>query len=269
MKRPRRGYADGPFGQVHYQDTGGDGMPLMLCHQAPITSRQYDNVYGLLEEAGFRAVGVDTPGFGMSDVTDFVPHVEDYAKVVPAVMDHLGIKQADMLGHHTGAMIVSEVAIQFPDRVRKLVLNGPGPFSAEERQAWMDDIVEAKEKTFEHRPDGSHLKALYATRMAWLDPEKDTELVTRLVVEQLQGFGPFWYGHHAAFLYDHEKSIKAINHPTLILTNSGDIIKPQAELTKELRPDWDYVELEGGKIDPTDQIPDLWVEAVAAFLKKE
>ena len=45
MKRPRRGYADGPYGQVHFQDTGGNGLPLILCHQAPITSRQYDNVF--------------------------------------------------------------------------------------------------------------------------------------------------------------------------------------------------------------------------------
>ena len=267
MKRPQRGYAAGPFGQVHYQDTGGDGIPLILCHQAPITSRQYDNVYGLLKEAGCRAVGIDTPGFGMSDVTDFVPHVEDYARVVPAVMDHLGIKQADMLGHHTGAMIVSEVAIQFPDRVRNLILNGPGPFSEEERKDWMEGIVEAKEKTFTHKADGSHLSEAYVGRMAWMDPEKDTELVTRYIVEQLQGFGPFWYGHHAAFLYDHAASIVKIKHRTMILTNSGDIIKPQAEKTKELRPDWDYVEIEGGKIDPMDQVPEEWVAAVDKFLK--
>ena len=172
MKRPRRGYADGPYGQVHFQDTGGNGLPLILCHQAPITSRQYDNVFKGLADAGFRAIAIDTPGFGLSDVTDFVPRVEDYAKVVPAVMDHLGIKQADMLGHHTGAMIVTEVGIQFPARVRRLIMNGPGPFTEEERKQWLDDLVEKKEKTFTHNADGSHLQELYKTRMSWMDPEK-------------------------------------------------------------------------------------------------
>ena len=76
MTRPRRGYTDGPFGQIHYQDTGGDGEPLILCHQAPITSRQYDRVYPLLAAAGIRAIGIDTPGFGLSDEPDHVPSVE-------------------------------------------------------------------------------------------------------------------------------------------------------------------------------------------------
>ena len=267
MKRPRRGYADGPFGQIHFQDTGGDGLPLILSHQSPLTSRQFDNVFKGLAAAGFRAVAIDTPGFGYSDVTDFIPRIEDYAKVVPAVMDHLGIRQADMLGHHTGAMIVTEVAIQFPSRVRKLIMNGPGPFSEEERRFFMEDIVEKKEKSFAHNPDGTHLTTLYQNRMKWMDPEKDTELVTRYIVEQLQGLGPFWYGHHAAFLYDHTAAIENTTHPTLILTNTGDMIQPQAVRTKEMRPDFEYVELEGGKIDPMDQIPDTWVAAIASFLK--
>lgn len=39
----RRGYADGPFGQVHFQSFG-EGIPLLLLHQAPMTSSQFDYV---------------------------------------------------------------------------------------------------------------------------------------------------------------------------------------------------------------------------------
>jgi len=31
----KRGYADGPYGQIHYHDSGS-GRPLVLIHQAPI-----------------------------------------------------------------------------------------------------------------------------------------------------------------------------------------------------------------------------------------
>ncbi|MDX2224855.1 MAG: hypothetical protein SFV21_19025, partial [Rhodospirillaceae bacterium] len=85
----KRDYAVGPYGLVHFQDTGGDGVPLVMCHQAPQSSRQFDNVLPELAKRGLRAIAVDTPGFGMSDPTDFVPKIEDYAKAVPAVMDHL------------------------------------------------------------------------------------------------------------------------------------------------------------------------------------
>jgi len=267
--RPRRGYADGPFGQVHFQDTGGDGPPLILCHQAPLTSRQYDTVYPVFAKAGVRAIGIDTPGFGMSDPTDFVPTVEDYAKVVPAVMDHLGIAQADLLGHHTGALIVTEASLQFPDRVRNLIMAGPVPLTDEERAAFMNDIVEKVEKKFVHKKDGTHLSELYVNRIMWLPDGFDTAMVTRYVVEQLQGFAPFWYGHHAAFLYDHNAAIPKVTHRTLILTNTDDIIFPQAQQTKEMRPDFEMTVLENGAIDPTDLIPEAWVNAVVTFLKGE
>ena len=48
---PRRGYAEGPYGQVHFRDTG-EGIPLLLCHQAPQTSRQFTNVYEPLHRRG-------------------------------------------------------------------------------------------------------------------------------------------------------------------------------------------------------------------------
>ena len=150
MKRPRRGYADGPFGQVHFQDTGGDGLPLVLCHQAPITSRQFDTVYPLLAAEGIRAIGIDTPGFGLSDEPDHVPTVEEYATAIPAVLDQLNIAKTNIVGHHTGALIATEVSLQFPDRVNNLILNGPSPFTPEEVIQW-NKFVDEFEKGFVHR----------------------------------------------------------------------------------------------------------------------
>ena len=261
----QRGYADGPFGQVHYTDTATEGPALVLCHQAPMTLRQFDSVYPLLAEHGIRAIGIDTPGFGLSDAPDFVPSIEDYAKAVPPVLDQLGIAAAVMLGHHTGALVVTEVALQFPDRVRRLILNGPVPLEAAERQAFVQ-MVEDKEKGFEHRPDGTHLSELYAGRFEWAEEGTDPALVTRYVVEQLQGFGPFWYGHNAAFAYDHEATLARIEHPTLILTNTGDIIYEQSKWAHELRPDFDFVVIDGGRIDIVDQRPVEWSRVVADYV---
>lgn len=266
MTQPRRGYADGPFGQIHFQDTGGDRTPLILCHQAPITSRQFDTVYPLLADAGFRAIGIDTPGFGLSDPPDHVPTVEEYATAIPAVLDHLNIDKADILGHHTGGLIATEVALQFPERIKNLIINGPSPFTPEEIIQW-NKFVDENEKGFEHKEDGSHLQELFERRWQWAAPGTDPALVTRYVVEQLQGYGPFWYGHNAAFAYDHNVSLPKITHRTMILINTGDIIHPHALKAHKMRPDFKFVELEGGGIDPTDQMPEAWVAAVSKFLK--
>ena len=169
---PRRGYADGPFGQIHFQDTGHGDQALVLCPQSPMTSKQFDRVYGPLAEKGIRAIGIDTPGFGMSDPPDFVPTIDDYAKAIPAVLDHVGLASASAGGHHTGCKISMSAAIQFPDRVDSVVLSGPAPMSREQQQEFIDTVLQ-EEKNFTHQSDGSHLTKLYQKRYPWVENLED------------------------------------------------------------------------------------------------
>jgi pimeloyl-ACP methyl ester carboxylesterase len=261
---PRRGYADGPYGQVHYRDTG-EGRPLVLCHQAPQTSRQFTNIYEPLHRRGIRAIAVDLPGYGESDPTPFVPTVEDWAAIVPAVLDHTGLDKVDVLGHHTGSLVATEVALQFPDRVGKLILNGPLPLGIEERTMFLEGGV-TQDILFEYQADGSHLQDAFAIRNRMYGDGADPETITRYTVERFQGYAPVWTGHHAAFIYDHGAAIEKIGHTTLILTNTGDQIYEHAKVTRKMRPDFAYIELAGGGIDIVDQMPEEWADAVVGFL---
>jgi pimeloyl-ACP methyl ester carboxylesterase len=264
-----RGYAKGPYGLVHYHDTQtGSGVPMVLLHQAPMSHRQFNTVYGLLSARGVRAIGIDTPGFGMSDPTPFVPQVSDWASSVIAVLDHLRISRADMVGHHTGSLIATEVSLQFPKRVHKVVLNGPFPITESERKLFLDDLQKS-EVDFEYRADGSHLAESFVKRSKFFGPDADPRHITRMQVEKFQGFGPFWYGHNAAYRYDHASTLSRMTHPTLILTNTGDMAYPMAQRARQLRPDMAYVELPGGNVDIVDQAPEAWVEAVVAFTRRD
>lgn len=271
MKGIRRDYADGPYGLVHFQDTGavdGNARPLVLCPQAPMSSRQFDSVYPILAARGIRAIGVDTPGFGNSDPTDFVPKVEDWAPAVAAVLDHLGLDQVDVLGHHTGALVATEVALQFPNRVKNLILAGPLPLEDEERQGFLD-YVDRAEVNYEYKADGSHLVGSFMGRFNAYGEDADPQRITRYTIEKLMGRGPFWYGHYAAFMYNHNEAIPKITQRTLILTNTGDQIYEHAKWTKRMRPDFEFTELQGGGIDIMDQQPEAWVDAIVDFLDGE
>jgi pimeloyl-ACP methyl ester carboxylesterase len=261
----KRGYAQGPHGLVHFHDAGGDGIPVVLSHQSPQSSRQFDRLIPELIKRGLRPIAIDTPGFGMSDVPNFVPHIEDYATAFPCVLDHLQLANAHFAGHHTGAQIVTEVALQFPQRVRTLIMHGPNPMTDEARRRALA-ATDEREKHFVYEPDGSHLMKNFQLRWKMYGPGGNAELTTRVIAEKFIGLGPFWYGHHASFSYAHEISLKKIRHRALIMTNTGDEIYAAAQVARELRPDFDYVELQGGTIDIVDQQPEAWAEAVARFI---
>ena len=259
--KPRRGYVDGPTGQVHYRSFG-DGIPLILSHQSPSSSNMFHKAYPLLAEAGIMAIGVDTPGFGNSDVPDPRPSVADYASAFGPVLDHFGLSSASFLGHHTGAANVAEFAHQFPDRVDKIVLNGPPVFNAKER-----DSKVAMPGPSPIQVDGSHLKIRWDARMAATVGWSDLDAMHNNVLQTLWAGGTFWYGHKAAYEYDITEAFMGLQMPTLILTNTGDDIYFLSCRARDMRPDMEFFELEGGTHDIVDEQPEVWSEAVAAFIK--
>ena len=261
MTSIRKGYCDGAFGQVHYRICG-EGTPILLAHQSPSSSEMFTKAYPLLAGHGFQAIGVDTPGFGMSDVPPSPPTVSDFGDALGHVMDHLGLDQAHLLGHHTGAGNVADFAFRNPDRAASVILNGPPIFTAEER-AEPRPYLEPMAK----QPDGSHLVARWDRRIAATVGWTDIDAMHRGVVWTLVAGDTWWYGHAAAFAYDMEPAFMGLSCPTLILTNTGDDIYHLAQRARDMRPELAYVELEGGTHDIVDEQPEAWAEAVAGFIK--
>ena len=91
---PKRGYLDGPAGQVHYRRAGEGGEPLLLLHQSPLSSTQFDAVLPGLAARGFDALALDLPGYGMSDEPPPGAALEDYAGIIPAAMTAMAIGRA-------------------------------------------------------------------------------------------------------------------------------------------------------------------------------
>ncbi len=258
-----KGYAAGPFGQLHYQ-VCGSGHPLVMIHQSPDSMVQFDPVMQLLAAAGVQAIAVDIPGYGMSAVPDSPPGITEYAALLPAILDHFGLEKASVLGHHTGAIIVTEAALVYPERVDKVILNGPLPLTDEQRAYFKG--VTAAEKAWAPRWDGSHLIEQWEARKVAQSEWNDLAAFhTHFIHGRLAG-DTIWYAHAAVMDYHHGDAIRKIQHPCLVLANTGDAIYAQSQRTMEIRPDFAYVELEGGTIDIIDEQPAEWAKAVAGFL---
>ena len=190
-----RGYVSMPFGQLHYREAG-DGSPLLLLHKTPSSSIQFVRAMPLLA-ARFRVIAMDTPGFGMSDLPSRPPRMDDYARAAVVLLDALGIEQASVVGHHTGASIALEMSVRFPDRIDRVVLAGILALETdEERESWRHYLDDHR---FELDSAGDFLR-VYPLPMLGRDQAVSPDDPERFLLElvaYLQAGPHFWWAYDA------------------------------------------------------------------------
>jgi len=109
----------------------GEGEPIVLVHGFA-SNKEVNWVapgwMATLTGAGRRAVALDNRGHGASTKL-YEPaayHSRFMADDVRALLDHLGLPRADVMGYSMGARIAAYLALAHPDRVRSAVLGGLG-----------------------------------------------------------------------------------------------------------------------------------------------
>ncbi len=125
----------------------------------------FQSVYPLLSKKGVMAIGVDTPGYGQSDVPKEQPTIHDYAECVMNIIKDLDLEKTAVLGHHTGACIAAELAVMKPDLITQVILNGPPLMTGEEKQVMIKAIEQAPVTV--PQKDGSHLIDLWHKRIGF------------------------------------------------------------------------------------------------------
>lgn len=260
----RRGYADGPYGQIHYREVGAGGQPLILLHQSPLTGSMFDAAAGLLAQAGYHVVAPDTPGYGLSDTPAQPIDISGYASCLPSVLDHFGFETTSILGHHTGAVIAARFAIEHPQKVSAMVLNGVAILSPEER-AFFDGL---KFAPLVPQADGSHLSATWQQRLTTTPGWTDINAMHRYCVDMLAIPDRYFRAFDAVFAHDIQADIRAIGVPTALLTNTGEDLYGGTQRAHAMRPDFAFHALEDGTHDIVDEQPQAWAEAVASLLAK-
>jgi 2,6-dioxo-6-phenylhexa-3-enoate hydrolase len=115
--------------RVHLNDAGHGEAVIMLHGGGPGAggwSNYYRNI-GAFVEAGYRVILQDAPGFNKSGavVMDEQRGLVN-ARSVKGMMDALGIEKAHIVGNSMGGAGALNLALEYPSRVNKLVLMGPG-----------------------------------------------------------------------------------------------------------------------------------------------
>ena len=222
-------------------------LPLYMVHAGPGSSRGMES---LVQRLGTdRAViAPDTLGTGDSAPPDVAaPEVAYYAESVVRTLDALGLERVDYYGSHTGAHIGTELALRWPDRVRRLVFDGVPVFPAALRAemleryappmqpddagrqfAWAWQFVRDMSLFFPHYSrDGAH-------RLA--NAIAPAEAMHASVVDVLKVLRTYHLTYHATFRHDLGSHLPLLRLPVLCVGRDGDPLAEYVEKAVSLIP---------------------------------
>src|SRR5687768_8936024 len=121
-QQPTTGYAPVNGLEMYYEIHGsGSGEPLVLLHGSFMTipgnwTKWIDGF-----QKTRKVIAVEMQGHGRTADIDREFRYEDLADDVAAMLDHLKVEQADLLGYSMGGGVAMQVAIRHPGKVRKVV----------------------------------------------------------------------------------------------------------------------------------------------------
>ena len=112
--------------RIHYQEAGEeDAPPVILIHGFISSNLIWSHILLPLASAGFRVIAPDLPGYGYSDKPrDALYTIDEQARAVVGLMNRLGLESATIVGASYGGAVAAMMALDYPERVQKLILVG-------------------------------------------------------------------------------------------------------------------------------------------------
>jgi pimeloyl-ACP methyl ester carboxylesterase len=237
--RPHLGQIEIDGRSVNYVDYGGpgeDGLePVVFVHGLGGCWQNWlENIPRAAAE-GRRAIALDLPGFGFSEMPGEEISISGYGRVVNSLCDELDLGEVVLVGNSMGGFISAETAIQFPARVARVVLVSAAGVTTSDLRS---------------RPimAGARVVAAVATRTATMSERvvrrrhirhlvyhsfirHPTRIRNELLYEITQGSGRpgFLDALQAIMDYDFRDRLPEIGCPTLIVWGTEDMLVPSSD----------------------------------------
>lgn len=224
--------------QLHYKEQGA-GEPLLLLHGNGENCDYFVNQIGYFSKS-YRVIAIDTRGHGQSPRGEAPFSIRQFAEDLHDFMDEKKLERAHILGFSDGGNIALVFALKYPERVKRLILNGAN-LDAKGVKRSVQIPIEV----------GYRVARAFAEK----DPKarKNAELLGLMVndpnIKREELFG--------------------LNIPTLVIAGTKDMIKESH--TKEIYrslPEGELVLLPGSHFIAKES-PEAFNRAVEGFLKKK
>ena len=253
-----------PDGRVYWEEEG-PGHPLLMIMGLGFSLKMWRDVRPWLAPH-FRVILFDNRGIGRSGIAWKPFSMADMARDAASVLDAAGVTSAHVIGFSMGGMIAQELALLYPDRVRKLVLGCTFCGGKQAVRATQEVERTLVGKVFQSR--ASRIAALPPILYDPHTPRDRIELDLNLLRQNPPRVLTFLWQAAAIRQWGSYDRLPQITAPTLVIHGETDRLVPpeNAKILADRIPGAKLVMLpEAGHIFPTDQ-PELSREELVRFL---
>ncbi len=212
-------------GKIYYEEYGSGAPLLMISGLGSDISSWLPIIIPLSKK--FRLLVFDNRGVGRSSTDNNGITIDDMVGDSVALIDHLGLKKVNILGHSMGGMIAMRLAASNVNRLEKLILAATSPIISKRNALLFEDLVNIGLKCDDK-------KLFFRNLFYWIfSPDFFNDV---LLVEQalsmavnyryLQSFESLYNQVKAILGFDGSSDLKKIEADTLVLTASDDLLFP-------------------------------------------
>ena len=217
---------------IAYIDQGNSDNVLLLIHGLGTSAKSWiKNIPELSKE--YRVIAVDLPGYAKSDKGYYAYSMSWYAQVLTEFLTAMNIEKATFIGHSMGGQISLVTALNFPERVERLVLISPAGFEkfTEGEGDWMKSAY-----TVDLVKDATTRNIAINLDMNFYETPDDASffVTDRIQIKGATDFEDYCYAvtRNVAGMIDEPvlDKLDTIKHKTLILFGENDGLIPNPYL---------------------------------------
>lgn len=252
---------DVPQARLWYEDTGGDGFPVVFVHPAAASSATWEGQLPAFVAAGYRCITYDLRGWGKSRQSDPTADPGYLSDDLEALTQALGLGRFFLVAAAYGGMGALDYALRFPERLRAFVLaTSQGAIVDADYADIISRIVppELRAVPIELREVGPSYRAENpAGVQRWLDI--------------IHASGGETAPRQARFLKLTLTLLESLHVPTLVLAADADLLAPPSlmRLLADRIPGSQLAVIQDAGHSAHWERPDAWNRTVLEFLARQ
>ena len=197
-------------GVDYYYEVHGEGEPLLLLHGGLGTGDMFDPILPELAE-GRQVIAVDLHGHGRTQLGGRDIDLVDIGDDLAVILDELGHEQVDVLGYSFGGGAGFRLAVQHPEKVRRLAMVSAG-FA---QDGFFPDILAQQAEVGAGMAEMMKQTPMYLSYAAVApDVEEFPELLDQM-------------GSYMRQPYDWSEDVKTLEMPVMLVFADGDMYRPE------------------------------------------